>query len=122
MYDDHLQILATAQAAKDKLAGQIFTKSMTVQVWKPEFERAGRHFVYMSQYVSFFIRLLEQLGDRPSLEMLGKRIRKRQSDFLEHDKIWKSLSQAHLRVRCFPVLIAQHFLTLLATSHPRLYP
>ena len=72
---------------------------MIVQVWKPEFERPGRHFVYASQYVEFFVKLLEQLGDRTSLELLGKRIRKKQNEFIEQEILWKGTSHAHLRVR-----------------------
>ena len=98
VYDDNPQDQDAAQAAKEKLTQQIFTKSMMMQVWKPEFERPGRHFVYASRYVRFFVRLLEQLGDRMSLEALGKRIRKKQNDFIGHEVIWKETSHAHLRL------------------------
>ena len=97
-YDDNGRQLEAAQAAKEKFTQQMFTKSMMMQVWRPEFERPGRHFVYASRYVHFFVQLLEQLGDRMSLEMLGKRIRKKQNDFIGHEKIWRETSHAHLRL------------------------
>jgi hypothetical protein len=88
-----------AHAAKHELTQQIFTKTMSIQVWKPEHERAGRHFVYTGRYVSFFVKLLVQLGDRLSLEALGRRVRKKPGDFIEHATLWAELCVAHLKVR-----------------------
>ena len=90
--------LAAAQAAKDKFTQHILTKTMGIQVWKPEFERAGRHFVYTSKYLCFIILLLKRLGERSTLEALGRRIRKKQNEFIEHTKIWMDLCQAHIKV------------------------
>lgn len=74
---------------------------MTIQVWRPEFERAGRHFVYTNRYTRFFIRLLAQLQDRASLEALAKRIRRRPTDFLYHTKVWEDLCKAYLSLLRF---------------------
>ena len=74
---------------------------MTIQVWRPEFERAGRHFVYTNRYTRFFIRLLAQLQDRASLEALAKRIRRRPTDFLHHTKVWEELCKAYLSLLRF---------------------
>ena len=87
-----------AHGAKHELTQQIFTKTMSIQVWKPEHERAGRHFVYTGRYVCFFVRLLFQLGDRVSLEALAKRIRKKSGDFVDHAKIWQIVCIAYLKV------------------------
>ena len=100
LYDETSDFIA-ARAAKHELTQQIFTKTMAIQVWKPEYERAGRHFVYTSRYVSFFVQLLIQLGDRPNLELLGKRVRKKPGDFADHAKIWTEVYMAHLKLLRF---------------------
>ena len=87
-----------ALGAKHELTQQIFTKTMSIQVWKPEYERAGRHFVYTGRYVTFFVRLLAQLNDRPNLEALAKRIRKRSVDFVQHSVIWQEVCVAYSKV------------------------
>ncbi|KAJ5293749.1 hypothetical protein PENANT_c002G02060 [Penicillium antarcticum] len=79
---------AAAIAAKHELS-QIFTKTLTIQVWRPEFERPGRHFVYTTRYVYFFVGLLDQLDDRASLDQLLRRLRKKQGDFLNHTTLWE---------------------------------
>ncbi|TKA74067.1 hypothetical protein B0A49_05302 [Cryomyces minteri] len=73
LYDDREGDSMAAEAAKHELTQQMFTKTMVIQVWKPSYERAGRHFVYTSDYLLFFVRILEQLRDRASLEALAKR-------------------------------------------------
>lgn len=62
------------------------------------FTRAGRHFVYTSRYASFFTRLLLQLNDRASMELLAKRVRKRTSDFYDHTRIWTGMCAAYITV------------------------
>ena len=84
--------------AKHEITQQIFTKTMAIQVWKPDNERAGRHFVYTGRYVRFFVRLLYQLNDKSSLEALARRIRKKASDFVGHVGIWQEVCQAYLQV------------------------
>ncbi|KAE8147510.1 histone transcription regulator 3, partial [Aspergillus avenaceus] len=97
IYDDEKDAAAAA-GAKGELTQQIFTKTMTIQVWKPEYERPGRHFVYTSRYVYFFVALLEQLGDRASLDQLLRRVRKKQGDFVNHSKLWEDVCLAYARV------------------------
>ncbi|KAL8825551.1 MAG: hypothetical protein Q9170_007753 [Blastenia crenularia] len=92
--NDHMAILA----AKHELTQQIFTKSMTVQVWKPENERVGRHFVYTTRYVQFFLRLLFELKDRPTIEALGRQIRKKPGKFFRHGQLWHELCMTHLKL------------------------
>lgn len=97
VYDDS-QDFITATAAKQELTQQMFTKTMAVQVWKPENERPGRHFVYTSRYTSFFVKLLIQTGDRTNLEALAKRVRKKPHEFFEHAKLWQELCLAYLKL------------------------
>lgn len=90
IYDDQ-QNITGALGAKHEFTQQIFTKTMTLQVWKPEFERAGRHFVYTSRYVLFFVSLLNQLNDRASLDQLVRRIRRKPGEYLNHQQVWEQV-------------------------------
>ncbi|KIW46992.1 uncharacterized protein PV06_02609 [Exophiala oligosperma] len=96
LYDDGPTV-ANALGAKYEFTKQIFTKTMTIQVWKPEFERAGRHYVYTGRYVTYFSHLLEQLSDRVNLDQLVRRIRRKTTDFLDHAKIWEDVVTAFVR-------------------------
>ena len=103
LYDDSINDPIAPYAAKHELTQQIFTKTMTIQVWRPEYERAGRHFVYTGRYVEFFVELLRKTNDRANIEALAKRIRKRASDFVDHGRIWDVVCTAYselLRRHC----------------------
>ncbi|KAF2153397.1 hypothetical protein K461DRAFT_267974 [Myriangium duriaei CBS 260.36] len=82
--------------AKHELTQQLFTKTMALQVWKPEFERPGRHFVYTHKYTDFFIEILRRLGDRAGIEQLVRRVRKRTGDYFEFEKLWGWLHNVYL--------------------------
>ncbi|KAL4810020.1 hypothetical protein BDV18DRAFT_51871 [Aspergillus unguis] len=97
IYDDGKDAAAAA-GAKVELTQQIFTKTMTIQVWKPEYERPGRHFVYTTRYAYFFVALLDQLDDRANLDQLLRRVRKKQGDFLNHTKLWEDMCLTYARV------------------------
>lgn len=96
-YDDTRDTVSAA-AAKNELTQQIFTKTMTIQVWRPEFERPGRHFVYTTRYVYFFVSLLDQLNDRANLDQLLRRVRKKQGDFINHTKLWEDVCLTYAKV------------------------
>lgn len=100
-YDNSPDNVESAQAAKEELTQQIFTKTMNIQVWRPEHERAGRHFVYTTRYVNFFVRLLIQLGDTATLEALAKKIRKKAGDFIGHADLWDSICGQYLNLLRF---------------------
>lgn len=87
-----------AVAAKNELTQQLFTKTMVLQVWRPEHERPGRHFVYTTRYTRFFVRLLDQLDDRVGLEALAKRVRRKPAEYFEHAAVWNDICQAYLRI------------------------
>jgi hypothetical protein len=95
IYDDQ-QDIAGALGAKHEFTQQIFTKTMVLQVWKPEFERAGRHFVYTSRYVLFVVSLLNQLNDRTSLDQLVRRIRRKPGDYLNHQQVWEQVITSYV--------------------------
>lgn len=71
---------------------------MTVQVWRPENERAGRHFVYTTRYVYFFVQLLDQLDDRANLDMLVRRVRRKVNDYLNFPKLWEDTCATYIKV------------------------
>ncbi|KAF1841987.1 uncharacterized protein K460DRAFT_319604 [Cucurbitaria berberidis CBS 394.84] len=87
-----------AHGAKHELTQQIFTKTMAVQVWKPENERPGRHFVYTTRYTKFFVEILDLVGDKANFEALAKRVRRKQTDFFEHQKLWQELCSRYLKL------------------------
>lgn len=97
IYDD-VQDDAAALAAKEEFTQHIFTKVMTMQIWRPENERGGRHFVYTTRYAYFFIKLLNQLKDRAGLEMLIRRMKKKPGDFLNHAKLWEDICSTYTKV------------------------
>ena len=96
-YDDN-QTIKGALGAKHEFTQQIFTKTMTMQVWKPEYERAGRHYVYTSRYVSFFVTLLDTLNDRSNFDFVLKRVRRKPTEFLEHQKLWEEIASKYARL------------------------
>ncbi|KAH7400650.1 hypothetical protein DE146DRAFT_693074 [Phaeosphaeria sp. MPI-PUGE-AT-0046c] len=87
-----------AHGAKHELTQQMFTKTMAVQVWKPEHERPGRHFVYTTRYTKFFVDLLDLTGDKANFEALAKRVRRKTADFFEHGKLWQELCMRYLKM------------------------
>jgi hypothetical protein len=87
-----------AYGAKHELTQQMFTKTMAVQVWKPENERPGRHFVYTTRYTKFFVGLLDLTGDKANFEALAKRVRRKTADFFEHSKLWQDLCMRYLNM------------------------
>ncbi len=98
IYDDSADDITAAMGAKHEFTQQIFTKTMTLQVWKPENERAGRHYVYTSEYVTFFVQVLLQQNDRFNLEALVRRVRRRPNDFFRHNKVWQDICISYLKV------------------------
>jgi hypothetical protein len=87
-----------AEAARKELIGTIFTKTMVVQVWKPEHERPGRHCVYMHRYVGFVTDMLVLLDDVANLEMLVKRVRKKATEYDRFADLWARVATSYLKV------------------------
>ncbi|KAJ9645967.1 Histone transcription regulator 3 [Coniosporium tulheliwenetii] len=98
IYDNSGNDPMAARAAKHELTQQIFTKTMAIQVWKPEHERPGRHFVYTTRYTRFFLQLLVQLDDRPNLEVLARRVRRKPHEFFDHGKLWQDVCGAYIKL------------------------
>lgn len=86
------------QAQKVMTTNGIFSKTMTVGVWKPEMERAGRHCVYMSRYVKYMIGLMYHIPDKTGMENLVKRVRKKGTEYFQFADVWKECATAYCRV------------------------
>ncbi|KAI1003915.1 Histone transcription regulator 3 [Podosphaera aphanis] len=87
-----------AIAAKNEFRESMFTKTMHIQVWKPDTERPGRHCVYMERYTRWMVRLLELTNDKSNLEALVKRVRKKGNEFYHFAQVWTEACTAYLRL------------------------
>ncbi|SCU80649.1 LANO_0B00782g1_1 [Lachancea nothofagi CBS 11611] len=57
----------------------MFVKSSNkslVNIWKPEFERPGKHFIYTYQYVMFYLDLLFCRNDFSNIALVAKKLKK----------------------------------------------
>jgi hypothetical protein len=97
-FDGKEPTVEIATAARAELKDSIFTKTMVVNVWKPEHERAGRHCVYMEKYVKFMVMLLVILDDKTSLESLVKRVRKKQAEYFRFNEVWSDCCLAYCKI------------------------
>lgn len=84
--------------AKTEFSTLFQPKSCSVSIWKPEFERAGRHYFYASQYNLFYCTLLERTVDRASLELMAKKVRKNANGLFRHTDVWHAVFQAYMKV------------------------
>jgi hypothetical protein len=87
-----------ASAARTELKDSMFTKTMVVQVWKPDNERSGRHCVYTKRYVLWMIKLLWILEDTPNMGALVKRVRKKQADYYHFTDVWSECCVIYSRL------------------------
>ncbi|CAJ0627821.1 1259_t:CDS:10, partial [Entrophospora sp. SA101] len=70
------------------------TSKAMMNVWKPEFERSGRHFVYVHQYIRFLIELARITLDVECLETISKKLAKASNIVLKEDIIKVELENA----------------------------
>ncbi|GEQ67760.1 hypothetical protein JCM33374_g1425 [Metschnikowia sp. JCM 33374] len=62
-----------------------------LQLWKPEHERPGKHFVYMFQYTQFYISLLDREQDLTSLTLMYPKLRRANSTMISLHVVWEQL-------------------------------
>ncbi|EPS41660.1 hypothetical protein H072_4431 [Dactylellina haptotyla CBS 200.50] len=72
MYDD----IEDQDKAHKELSTFFSHKNQLYTIWKPENERPGRHYVYVHQYLMFWIQMLGETNDKPTLEALVKKLKK----------------------------------------------
>jgi hypothetical protein len=84
--------------ARSELSCLFSNKAAQLSIWKPEFERPGRHFVFASRYTILYVTLLEQLGDRATLEILARRVRRVPHGLYRHTDIWSQVFDKYISV------------------------
>jgi hypothetical protein len=98
LYDNEKPDYVQALAARNEFRESIFTKTMHIQVWKTETERAGRHCVYMSRYVRAMFQILWTVHDKPNMEQLVRRVKKKANDFFKFNEVWIECCAVYLRL------------------------
>ncbi|KAF9354020.1 Histone transcription regulator 3 [Mortierella sp. AD094] len=73
-------------------------KTLVSSVWKPEFERSGKHFIYVGQYTKFLIVLAKESNDVETLNSLARKIRRATGLLLDLKEIWELLYDSYLAV------------------------
>jgi hypothetical protein len=98
IYDENDPSFVTAKAAAHEFRESIFTKTMHIQVWKPDAERPGRHCVYMERYVRYITRVFLYTGEKANMEALCKRVRKKSTDFHRFSQVWAECCTTYLKL------------------------
>lgn len=98
LYDEEHPDPVQAAAVRHEFRESIFTKTMHIQVWKPDAERPGRHCVYMERYVRYICKILFVLNDKANMEQLTKRVRKKAPDFHRFTVVWSEVCTTYLRL------------------------
>lgn len=87
--------------AKEEIGAffQIKSNSKTpIHIWKTDVERPGQHFLYVKQYVTYFITVLERTSDLNIFGIMSKSLRKFVSGIMDHSQVWELLCTAISRV------------------------
>lgn len=69
-----------------------------LQVWKPENERPGKHFVYMYEYTRFYIEILTKEKDLASLSLLFPKLRRANSTMILLYFAWDKLCTSFCKI------------------------
>ncbi|KAF7726581.1 Histone transcription regulator 3 [Apophysomyces ossiformis] len=89
------------EKAKAELS-QFFTlKTNTkspISIWKPDFERPGKHFEYVYKYTTFLVELAEANDDVETLKQLCRKARRAQTVLLRDDKVFSAAYTAYLQI------------------------
>ncbi|ORZ21045.1 hypothetical protein BCR41DRAFT_30554 [Lobosporangium transversale] len=73
-------------------------KTLVSSVWKPEFERSGKHFIYVGEYTKFLIILAKETQDVDTLNSLARKIRRATGLLLDLKEVWELLYDSYLAV------------------------
>ncbi|KAI1317479.1 Histone transcription regulator 3 [Mortierella claussenii] len=73
-------------------------KTLVSSVWKPEFERSGKHFIYVGEYTKFLIILAKETHDVETLNSLARKIRRATGLLLDLKEVWELLYESYLTV------------------------
>ncbi|KAG0653851.1 Histone transcription regulator 3 [Monosporozyma unispora] len=75
LYFEEFGDYQTALIYMEKFVSVRNNKSL-VNIWKPDYERPGKHFVYTHQYVIFFVDLMLRKGDFNSIAIIIRKIKR----------------------------------------------
>lgn len=67
-----------------------------LSIWKPEFERPGRHYYYANRYTTYYADLLFIQEDLDLVFMFMRRLRKAYASVLHHRDIWQNLCERYI--------------------------
>ncbi|GMF34603.1 unnamed protein product [[Candida] boidinii] len=86
--DDHFGDVSGAIKEMSEIITIKPTKSLCA-IWKPENERPGKHFVYIYDYIKFYVELLDKTNDIEALFSLCRRLRRLGANMIQHLKLWE---------------------------------
>ncbi|KAK7206575.1 hypothetical protein BZA70DRAFT_107697 [Myxozyma melibiosi] len=77
--------------AKEEMASLYSLKAAKsfMNIWRPEFERAGRHFYYAYKYTKYYIDLLGRDSDLESLNLITRKLRKLSNVIINPSEVWE---------------------------------
>lgn len=88
----HKEIFGDYRSAKDEMVPFFNLKNQSkspVHIWKPDFERAGKHFQYVFDYLMFFVVLLDKTDDTDAITTIGKKLRRFNNGMVNHFEAWE---------------------------------
>lgn len=90
IYRDVLGDVDSAKAEMLPLFNLKNQNKAPLHIWKPEFERAGKHFQFMYEYLVFFVDLLDKTDDTDAIITVGKKLRRFNNGMVRHFDAWES--------------------------------
>ncbi|KAK9460163.1 uncharacterized protein V1516DRAFT_686904 [Lipomyces oligophaga] len=92
--------LGNTERAKEEISSFFALKAPKsfLSIWRPEYERAGRHFVYANRYTMYYTDLLCRTRDLESLQSLAKKLRRLSTIMVNHTETWDHLCKAIVSV------------------------
>lgn len=91
IYYDEFDDYKKAREIISKFFSLKISNKTFLQMWKPEHERPGRHFVYMYQYTQFYIKLLRRELDLSSLVLMLPKLRRANSTMIMLNFAWENI-------------------------------
>ncbi|KAG5369209.1 Histone transcription regulator 3-like protein [Yarrowia sp. C11] len=88
----HKEVFEDYRSAKEEMVPFFNLKNQSkapVHIWKPDFERAGKHFQYVFDYLMFFVVLLDKTDDTDAITTIGKKLRRFNNGMVNHFEAWE---------------------------------
>ncbi|KAG5354616.1 Histone transcription regulator 3-like protein [Yarrowia sp. B02] len=86
------EVFEDYRSAKEEMVPFFNLKNQSkspVHIWKPDFERAGKHFQYVFDYLMFFVVLLDKTDDTDAITTIGKKLRRFNNGMVNHFEAWE---------------------------------